>query len=335
MTRRIFVLAALVAFAGCTLDRQGAPSLAGPSELGLSLEISASPDILTQDGTSTAVISITARDANSQPVRGLNLRLETSVDGILADVGTLSNRTVATNNDGRASATFLAPPPPPPTAPSDTIIEFKVTPIATNQVYPGNAANSLSRSVSLRLARPVNPLPNGSPEPLFFFSPTTPRDHEDVTFDGSSSRDDGKIVSWFWSFGDGSTGSGAVTTHDYEVAGSYAVTLTVTDDRGTAVTSAPKLVSVSVNTLPTANFVMSPATARAGITNVLFNASLSTAAGGREIVACDWDFGDGSTGHGMTTSHVYAQVGTYTVVLVVTDSAGQKNAVTRTVTITP
>ena len=330
MTRRILVLATLVAFAGCTLDRQGAPSLAGPSELGLSLQITAAPDILTQDGTSTATIEVVARDANSQPVRGLALRLETSVGGIVADVGTLSNRTVTTNNDGRASATYMAPPPPPPTAPSDTLIDFHVTPVANNY------GNTVTRSVSLRLARPVNNFPNGAPKASFFFSPTTPKDHEDITFDGSASTDDdGQIVSFFWNFGDGDTGTGAITKHDYASAGTYQVTLTVTDNRGTAVTSAPQPVSVTVNTLPTANFVTSPASPKAGVTNVLFNASLSTAARGLQIVAYDWDFGDGSSDSGITTGHVYAKAGTYTVVLVVTDSAGQKGVVTQVLTIIP
>ena len=106
------------------------------------------------------MIEIIARDANSQPVRGLTLRLETAVGGILADVGTLSARTVSTNNDGRASATFLAPPPPPPTAPSDTIIEFKVTP---DRDQPGLSGQRREFAVAhgRRCAwrGPCNPLP--------------------------------------------------------------------------------------------------------------------------------------------------------------------------------
>src|SRR5262245_47559495 len=220
MTRRILVLATLVAFAGCTLDRQGPPSLAGPAELGLSLQITAAPDILTQDGISTAVIEVVARDGNSQPVRGLQLRVETSVGGVVADVGTLSNRTITTNNDGRASATFLSPPPPPPTAGTDTIIDFHVTPVASNYGY------SETRFDSLLLALPANNVPNKGPVPSFFFSPSEPKDGDDVTFDGSASSDpDGKIASWFWSFGDGDTGTGMVAKHDYGMPGTYMVTL--------------------------------------------------------------------------------------------------------------
>jgi subtilisin family serine protease len=54
-----------------------------------------------------------------------------------------------------------------------------------------------------------------------------------VQFDGGLSTDsDGTITSYSWSFGDGTTGSGAAPTHAYASAGTYAVTLTVTDNRG-------------------------------------------------------------------------------------------------------
>ena len=45
-----------------------------------------------------------------------------------------------------------------------------------------------------------------------------------------SSDPDGTIVSRAWTFGDGATSSAANPSHDYDAAGTYAVTLTVTDD---------------------------------------------------------------------------------------------------------
>lgn len=52
-------------------------------------------------------------------------------------------------------------------------------------------------------------------------------------FNGSASSDsDGSIVSYAWNFGNGSTGSGATTSHTYAMAGTYAVALTVTDNGG-------------------------------------------------------------------------------------------------------
>jgi len=47
--------------------------------------------------------------------------------------------------------------------------------------------------------------------------------------DGSKSTDNRGIASYSWDFGDGSTGSGAVTEHTYNSVGTYNVKLTVTD----------------------------------------------------------------------------------------------------------
>ncbi|MGY1750350.1 PKD domain-containing protein, partial [Modestobacter sp. SYSU DS0511] len=66
-------------------------------------------------------------------------------------------------------------------------------------------------------------------EPTAAFTVTTAQ--LTASLDGSSSSDlDGRVVSWAWEFGDGATGSGATASHTYAAAGSYPVTLTVTDD---------------------------------------------------------------------------------------------------------
>jgi len=51
-------------------------------------------------------------------------------------------------------------------------------------------------------------------------------------FDGRGSTDDGKIVEYLWDFGDGVTSESKVSSHRYEKAGNYIVTLTVWDDEG-------------------------------------------------------------------------------------------------------
>jgi len=70
-----------------------------------------------------------------------------------------------------------------------------------------------------------------------------------VAFDGSASSDtDGRIVSYDWTFGDGGTASGAKPTHAYNTAGTYTVTLTVTDDSGRKATATTSASIQAVNT---------------------------------------------------------------------------------------
>lgn len=61
--------------------------------------------------------------------------------------------------------------------------------------------------------------------------------NETVSFDGDGSSDsDGSIVSYKWSFGDGTTATGRTASHSYDSAGEYTVSLTVSDDDGASAT---------------------------------------------------------------------------------------------------
>src|SRR5262249_60226314 len=68
-----------------------------------------------------------------------------------------------------------------------------------------------------------------------------------------------------------------------------------------------------------------------GALNCAFDASGSTDDSG--ITSYSWNFGDGQTGSGVTANHTYASAGTFTVLLTVTDTGGQSNTTSRTVTV--
>jgi PKD repeat protein len=79
----------------------------------------------------------------------------------------------------------------------------------------------------------------------FVYSPEEPMATEDITFDGSPSKSNcGEIISYIWDFGDGTGGEGMIVVHAYAEAGSYTVSLLVTDEAGYTI-SAEKTVTVS------------------------------------------------------------------------------------------
>jgi len=175
--------------------------------------------------------------------------------------------------------------------------------------------------------------PTGNQPPVAYAGPDqTALVDETVSFDGSGSDDpDGTIVSYNWDFGDGATGIGVTTTHAYSTAGTYTVTLAVTDDKGATGTDTASVIVTAPNEPPVAN--AGPDQTALVDETVSFDGSGSDDPDGT-IVSYNWDFGDGATGIGVTTTHVYSTAGTYTVTLAVTDDKGATGTDTAIITVT-
>jgi large repetitive protein len=148
---------------------------------------------------------------------------------------------------------------------------------------------------------------------------------EPVQFDGSVSQfSGGKITGWRWDFGDGSTATGAQTTHKYSKSGTYRVTLTITSDSSEAsCRSVSGRHVVTVNDPPQAAFQVKQLVAVDE--EVLFDAAAARDPDGA-ITLYEWDFGDGNKGTGVTARHVYRAPGSYKVKLTVHDNAGLANS---------
>ena len=318
--RLIATFVAPVLVAACTTQKQETPSLTGPSGLGTSLVLAVSPDVLAQDGASQSLVQIQAYDSNGQPLRSVSMRVDIAVGDTLVDFGKLSARSVVTDSNGRASVTYTAPPPVGGGVPVPaTDVQILVTPSSTD------AANSTARFATIRVVPTGTTVPpRASVTATFTANPTAPTDHQPVLFDASASKSTtGTITSWQWNFGDGSTGSGETVSHSFNSSGDFEVKLTVTDSIGASNFTSQKI-TVGRGTNPAADFFVSPSSPVVD-QQVFFNATNSQPTGnGRSLVAYDWDFGDGSTGTGVTASHRYGAAGTYTVALTVTDDAGHK-----------
>jgi len=159
----------------------------------------------------------------------------------------------------------------------------------------------------------------------FTFSPSKPQVGQTVQFTDQSTDSDGTIVSWAWNFGDGGTSTSRNPTHTYGSAGTYTVSLTVTDNDGLTATCSQ---AVKVLCPPVCGFTFSPAQPKAG-QQVQFT-DRSTDSDGT-VVSWSWSFGDGRTSTTKNPTHSYSGAGSYTVTLTVTDNDGLTSTCQQTV----
>jgi PKD repeat protein len=170
------------------------------------------------------------------------------------------------------------------------------------------------------LPTPPAPAPASQPPAAVISAPNQAGQSQSITFDGSASTVSAghAIVTYAWNFGDGATASGVTVSHSYANAGSFVVSLTVTDDLGQ--TGTATLTVQITEQGPTANFD-NPKHGNVGDT-INFNGRESTAASGHSITDYDWNFDDGSSASGSKVDHIFNRTGDFDVRLRVTDDQG-------------
>jgi gliding motility-associated-like protein len=133
-----------------------------------------------------------------------------------------------------------------------------------------------------------------------------------------STVSDTTLVNWQWDFGDGNTGTGTPVSHTYTAAGTYTVTLIVTDIVG-CMDTAVRVNYITVFAAPNAGFLIADTVACDPFTIELQD----TSSGAAPIIGWQWDFGDGGTSSAQNPVHAYtAGPGNYLITLIVTDANG-------------
>lgn len=138
---------------------------------------------------------------------------------------TISGTSMASPHVAGVAALYLANNPTATPAQVATAIINNSTP---NKVT-GAGTGSPNRLLYSIFGGGTTPVDN-PPVANFTFSCTTLT----CSFNGSGSTDDNGISSYSWTFGDGSTGTGATTSRTYAAAGTYSVVLTVRDSANQA-----------------------------------------------------------------------------------------------------
>lgn len=111
----VAAMALLLTGIGCGLDKAPDPDLAGPSDTGVSAELTALPDVLNADGVSQSVVRLVLRDDVGQPLSGRAVLFQHDGDGLLFPsaastyVGPVQTGLVmATDRDGTAYVVYVA-----------------------------------------------------------------------------------------------------------------------------------------------------------------------------------------------------------------------------------
>jgi PKD repeat protein len=152
------------------------------------------------------------------------------------------------------------------------------------------------------------------------------------TSTGSSDPDGHTPLRYLWVWGDGTPNSTTASgSHVFPVAGTYTVTLTVSDAWGRAGASVTREVTTSSepagNEGPVVAFAQPVCT---GLSCVMNTTGTSDAHGIRGYA---WNFGDSTTSTSTNPSKTYTAAGTYVITLIVTDNWGRTTTATRTVTV--
>ncbi|RMG76791.1 MAG: PKD domain-containing protein, partial [Bacteroidetes bacterium] len=143
-----------------------------------------------------------------------------------------------------------------------------------------------------------------------------------VDFTDLSTSNGGNIVSWQWTFNDGTTTSPTIPnpSHTFSIEGTFPVVLLVVDDNGCADDTT---ITFSTSNPAVAAFSANPTFGCEPPLSVTFTDNSSSS----YPLTYNWDFGDGNSSTDQNPVNTYSNYGTYTVNLTVTQSTGCQTTV--------
>ncbi|PZX55861.1 PKD domain-containing protein, partial [Algoriphagus chordae] len=171
---------------------------------------------------------------------------------------------------------------------------------------------------------------NVAPVAIATANKTTAFVGEEIVFTGSNSTDEGALT-YAWNFGDSFSSSAADVSHIYLQAGSYTVSLIVTDAEGLTHEATVQIEIFEPNAAPLAVAGADKEIVQVGEI-VTFSGSSSSDDVAIESYA--WDFKDGSTSDLENPAHTFTNPGVYDVALTVTDAEGLTNSTLIQITVT-
>jgi chitodextrinase len=299
MVKRIAIVAALLlALPSC--------GFVGPTaDTGSIISISANPLAIGLNGAQATVTVIVSQADGNPPPNGTLVFLTTTLGTLPAEVQTSNGRATATLSSGAQSgvATVTARSGTESSVPIDILVGAvlaRVVVVATPATVPTTGGESTITATALG----DNDEPLANVPIIFSTTAGTLQSAGAIVRTNSSGEATDRLT----------TSSAATVT---AASGSFSATATVTP--------------ATPNLPPVASFTSSPTAPRAG-QEIFFNASASTDPDG-SIVSYDWDFGDGNSGSGRETSHVYASAQSYVVVLTVTDNSAGTGSTSKTVVV--
>jgi hypothetical protein len=229
-------LAVMLVLAACGLDEVTIPDFDGPSETGISLQLTATPDLLPADGRSTAIVTARLRSPEGAGVAGRQVFFTiTDSEGRFADIGDFPTSngpgtgvSVGTDGSGNASVTYRSP------ARTDATANQKV--LIAARLVGSDAAGVTYRTVTIELRSTEPRLFPQDPDnvaPECSFAIETPSGvGAQVLVQSTSFDPDGTIVRYYWDFGNGRTAVTPDANAVYTSPGSFTILHRVTDDDG-------------------------------------------------------------------------------------------------------